>query len=107
MELYEVQQLASVADQFQITEVVSALEEATICQLSLGACGEALSWSRGCGMRRLEAEALKMAVELFEEFARTEGFMQMGWERYWGVYWTTVLGTGRYFFFHKKCVFRP
>ena len=78
MELHEVQELASVADRFQITEVISALEEAVIGQLSLEACGEVLTWSGGCGMRRLEAEALKMAAERFEEFARTAGFMQIG-----------------------------
>ena len=78
MELYEVQDLASVADRFQITEVVSALKEAALSQLSLKACGEVLAWSGGCGMQRLEAEALKMAAERFEEFARTAGFMRMG-----------------------------
>jgi hypothetical protein len=78
MELYDVQELASVADRFQITEVVTALEEAALSQLSLKACGEVLTWSGGCGMQRLEAEALKMAAERFEEFARTAGFMRMG-----------------------------
>ena len=80
MELYKVQQLATVADRFQITEVVSALEEAVIENLSLEACGEVLTWSGGCGMQRLEVEALKMAAERFEEFARTAGFMRIGWE---------------------------
>jgi hypothetical protein len=77
MELHEVQQLASVADRFQITEVTSALEEGVMRQLRLEGCGEVLGWSGGCGMRRLEAAALKMAAERFEEFARTAGFMRM------------------------------
>ena len=80
MELREVQELASVADRFQITEVISALEEAVISKLSLEGCGEVLTWSGGCGMRRLEAEALKMAAVRFEEFARTAEFMRIGWE---------------------------
>ena len=80
MELREVQELASVADRFQITEVISALEEAVLGALSVEACGEVLTWSGGCGMRRLEAKALKMAAERFEEFARTAGFMRIGWE---------------------------
>ena len=80
MELHEVQQLASVADRFQITEVTSALEEGVMRQLRLEGCGEVLGWSGGCGMRRLEAAALKMAAERFEEFARTAGFMRMGGE---------------------------
>ena len=39
MELHEVRELASVADRFQITEVISALEEAVMGQLSLDVCG--------------------------------------------------------------------
>ena len=78
MELCAVQQLAIVADLFQITEVVYSLEEAVMGQLSVEACGEVLLWSGRCGMQRLEADALKMAAERFEEFARTAGFMRMG-----------------------------
>ena len=63
LELYEVQQLASVADRFQITEVTSLLEKAVIGKLSVEACGDVLIWSGGCGMLRLEAAALKMAAE--------------------------------------------
>ena len=77
MELHEVKQLGSVADRFQIMEAVSALETAAMGHLSTETCGELLTWSRGCGMQRLEAEALKMAAWRFEEFARTEGFMRM------------------------------
>jgi hypothetical protein len=80
MELYEVQQLATVADLFQITEVTSLLEEAVMGQLSVDACGEVLMWSGGCGMLRLEAAALRMAACRFEEFSRTGGFMLLGEE---------------------------
>ena len=66
MELCEVQQLAIVADRFQITEVTSLLEEAVMGKLSVEACGEVLMWSGGCGMLRLEAAALKMAACRFE-----------------------------------------
>ena len=54
MELHEMKQLASVADRFQIMEVVSALETAAKGHLSTETCGELLTWSRGCGMQRLE-----------------------------------------------------
>jgi hypothetical protein len=80
MELCEVQQLASVADRFQITEVLSALEESVMKQLSVEGCGEVLMWSGGFGMRRLEADALNMATWRFEEFVRTAGFMRLGEE---------------------------
>jgi hypothetical protein len=78
--LHEGHQLASVADRFQITEVLSAVEDALMEQLSLDMCGEVVMWSGGCGMRRLEAQALKLAADRFEEFATTAGFMQMEWE---------------------------
>jgi hypothetical protein len=80
VELGEVQELASVADRFQFTEVVSALEETALKKLKLDSCGEVLMWSGGCGMLRLEAEALATAAEHFEEFATTAGFMRMGEE---------------------------
>ena len=80
LELCEVQQLATVADRFQITEVTTLLEEAVMGQLSVEACVEVLMWSGGCGMLRLEAAALKMAAGRFEEFARTTGFMRLGEE---------------------------
>ncbi len=47
MEFYEVPQLASVADRFQITGVVSALEETVLWHLSLEACGTAGRCWRG------------------------------------------------------------
>jgi hypothetical protein len=68
MDFHEVQQLATMADRSQITEVTSLLEEAVIGQLCLEACGEVLIWSRGCWMLRLEAAALKMAAWRFEEW---------------------------------------
>jgi hypothetical protein len=72
--LGELQQLASVADRFQMTEVTSVLEAAAIEKLSVDMCGEVLAWSGRCGMHQLESEALEMAAERFEEFARTAGF---------------------------------
>ncbi len=78
VQLDEMQQVASVADQFQISDVAPDVEKTIMQQLSVENCGEVLMWSGGCGMRGLETEALKMAVERFEEFARTAGFMQIG-----------------------------
>ena len=80
IELCKVQQLAIVADRFQIAEVTSLLEKDMMGQLSLEACGEVLMWSGGCGMLQLEAAALKMAACRFEEFVRTAGFMRLGEE---------------------------
>jgi hypothetical protein len=80
MGIDEVQQVASVADRFQMTEVLSAVEEALLSQLSIENCGEVLMLCGRCGMERLEDEALKIAAERFEEFATTAGFMWMGEE---------------------------
>ena len=80
VELGEVQQLASVADRFQITAVTSVLEEALIGQLSVDMCGDVLTWSGRYGMRQLESEALEMAARRFEEVAKTAGFARMGEE---------------------------
>ena len=80
MELGELEQLATMADRFQITEVVSAVEEAAMTQLRMDNCGEMLMWSRRYGLRQLKEGALKMAAERFEEFATTAGFMRMGEE---------------------------
>jgi hypothetical protein len=75
--LSEVQQLASVADRFQMTEVVAALEIEMIEQLSVEICGEMLTWSRWVGLKRLEKAARKMAVEQFEDVAATAAFLEI------------------------------
>ena len=77
LELGEVEQLASVADQFQMTEVTSVLEEGLMGQLNLDMCGDLLVWGRRHGMPRLEAAAQRMAAARFEEFARTAGYMRI------------------------------
>ncbi len=63
VELGEVEQLASLADQFQMTEVTSVLEEVLIGELSVDMCGDVMMWSGRCGMRQLETEALQMAAQ--------------------------------------------
>jgi hypothetical protein len=78
--LAELPLLATVADQFQMTEVTSVLEEAVMGKLSLDMIGDVLMWSGRCGMQQLEAEALEMAATRFEEFTMTEGFARMGEE---------------------------
>jgi hypothetical protein len=77
MVLGEMLELASVADRFQITEVVSVVE-AIMGQLSMDTCGELWKWSGRCGLWRLEADALKMAGQGFEEFVTTAGFLRIG-----------------------------
>jgi hypothetical protein len=80
LELSEVRQLASLADRFQISEVLSVLEEAMVVHLRVGFCAEVLSWSGGAGFHELEEKAQSLAAERFEEVAQTNGFMEIGEE---------------------------
>ena len=81
--------LASVADRLEMTEVVSALEEAITGLLSVDVCGDVLMGSMRLGLGRVEAAARVLALERFEEVAGTEGFMRMD-EGAVGVSWTTT-----------------
>jgi hypothetical protein len=77
MDLGEIQQLASVSDRRQFAEVVSAVKETLLRRLAVEICGDVPVWSGEFGMRQLEAAALKMAAEPFEQFATSGGFMEM------------------------------
>ncbi len=77
VDLQEVRQLASVANRFQMTDVVAAIEETIIPQLCVGVCGEVLSWSGDTGLKQLEEAAMRLAAERFEEFVRTESFLSI------------------------------
>jgi hypothetical protein len=81
--LEEIRKLASVADRFAMTEVVSMLDETAIGHLEvmghldISMCGELLGWSSKLGLRQSEKIALRLASERFEELVTTQGFMQM------------------------------
>ena len=69
--------MASVADRLQIVEVVAALEDAIMGELSVGNCAELLIGSRRLGLRQVEAAAWQMAVDRFETVSRTAGFIDV------------------------------
>ncbi len=77
IELDGVRELASVADRFQMTEVVSTLERTVLFHLNIFMCGEVLSWSGAHALQRSEEAAWKAAIGGFEALVKTEGFMQM------------------------------
>ena len=77
MDPHDLQQLIVVADRFQMTEVVAALEEAVLGQVKVGNCWDILKWSSEMGMRQLEAAALRLAAENFEEMSLAAGFMDL------------------------------
>jgi hypothetical protein len=63
---------AGVAELFQVEEVVSALEDALVGQLSVETCAEVLMGGERPGLRRAEAAAEELALARFEEVAGTE-----------------------------------
>ena len=77
LDLGDVKELASVADRFQMTEVVAVLDMTISKYLTLSVCGEVLSWSGELGLRKSEVTAQNLATDQFEDLAKTEGFMQM------------------------------
>ena len=71
------QQLSILADRFQITDVLAALEESIIEKLSIDVCLEVLAWSSWIGLKQLEAEARKMMSERFNDFMETDSFLNI------------------------------
>ena len=80
LSLGDVKELASVADRFQMTEVIAVLDTAVSRHLAMSMCGEVLSWSGEHGLRQSKEKAQKLARDRFEELAQTEGFLHMGEE---------------------------
>jgi hypothetical protein len=80
MGLCEVKELANIADRFQMTEIVSALDQTVKKNLNISVCGDVLSWCGGFGLRQSEEAARKLATEHFEEVAKTDGFMHLSEE---------------------------
>ncbi len=56
-ELAEMKELATVADRFLISDVILAMEEAIVGQLSVGMCVGMLSWSAGTAVGGSRAKA--------------------------------------------------
>ncbi len=65
------------ADQFQMTDVVSALEVTVLEHLNINVCGDVMNWSIDLGLRQVEATARKLATERFEQLAKSDDFMLM------------------------------
>ena len=78
--VHELLMLGSVADRFQMTEVISAVEDTIMRQLSVDVCCEVLNWGGGGWLEGVKVAARKLAVERFEEVAATDGFLRMSEE---------------------------
>ncbi len=77
MELTEIRELASITDQFQMTDVKSMLDETVMTNLNMQMCIEVLCWRGYHSLRQLENVARRLALERFEELAKMEGFMRI------------------------------
>ena len=76
-QLHDAIETASVADRLQMVEVVAALEDTIVREMTVGTCAEALMGGRRVGLTRVEAAAWEMAVVRFEEVSGTAGFMEL------------------------------
>ncbi len=73
----DVQELAFLADRFQIPDVLSLLEDTMMGLLDVDVCADVLSWSGKVGLSRLKSAARYLAVKRFAEFAVSSGFCQI------------------------------
>ena len=70
--------LGRVADKYGLEGVLAAVEEHALARLTLETCGELLMASGAAGMRRVEERSRAMALDAFEAFSRTDGFLRLG-----------------------------
>jgi hypothetical protein len=85
--------LGLMADRYQVEAVQGALEEEVVRLLTVESCGGVMAWSSGSGLVRVERASRELALRSFDEFPRTDGFMEVG-RRRWGRCWRTT-GCGR------------
>jgi hypothetical protein len=75
--LGDVMTMASVADRLHMLEVLTALEDAIICEMGVGTSAELLMGSRRLGLKRVEEAAWRMVVSRFREVSGTTGFSEL------------------------------
>ena len=74
-ELSDAMIMASVADRLQMLDIVAAVEDAIVAELSPKMCTEVLMSSRRLGLMQVEEAAWNMAVERFEEVSKSADFV--------------------------------
>ena len=70
--------LGMVADKYGMEEVMETVEEKALEMLTLDTCGELLTAAAEAGLRRVEDKSKTLALEEFQAFARTDGFLRLG-----------------------------
>ena len=70
-------ELGAVADRFQMTDVVSALEDAILRHLGVDTCADVLGRAGGAWLDRPREAARGLALGQFEAVAATAGFLRL------------------------------
>ena len=70
--------IGKVADKYGMDEVLATVEEEALKMLNIDTCGELLTEASEAGLRTVEEQSKALAVEAFEAFARTDGFLRLG-----------------------------
>jgi hypothetical protein len=72
--------LGLMADRYQVEAVQGAVEEAAVGLLTVESCGEVLARVSGSGLGRVEGASRELALQAFDQFTSTAGFMKVGEE---------------------------
>jgi hypothetical protein len=72
--------LGRMADRYQVEVVEGVVEDAVMRLLTVENCGRVLEQSSGSGLVRMEKASRELALRRFDEFAKTEGFVEVGEE---------------------------
>ena len=77
----ELVSLGRMADRYQVEVVQCAVEDAVLCYyLTVESCGIILEACLGSGMERLTRASWKLALQEFDEFSKTAGFLGLSEE---------------------------
>jgi hypothetical protein len=86
--------LGLMAGRYQVDAVQVAVEEAVVRLLTVESCGKLLTRSSGSGLVRVAKASWELALREFDDFARTEGFMEVGEEVLGSLLEDDALNTG-------------
>ena len=73
----ELVHIGRIADKYGMDEVCNAVEDEVLMSLTLDTCGELLMEAGTAGLARVERQSRSMALDRFESFAGTEGFLSL------------------------------
>ena len=75
--IHELMDLGRMADQYGMDDVLSTVEDEAMRHLTIATCGDLYMGSGMAGMVRLEKASRLLALNNFDDFSKTEGFMAL------------------------------